>query len=152
MKNSAHCGQCPCQLQVCTTLQWRNLTTWYTTSDQHKEIADARMNRDIHDLVKINSKLAPFTPFSDDDSLRNIVTGIEAPSDTNVHEYKTIGTSIINAMVDQPVFQYSFKRKDKAKTLGHSSSMPIAPDRTIDTALLFQRFIVVSQNGVLSMQ
>ena len=110
------------------------------------------MNRDIHDLVKINSKLAPFTPFSDDDSLRNIVTGIAAPSDTNVHEYKTIGTSIINAMVDQPVFQYSFKRKDKAKTLGHSSSMPIAPDRTIDTALLFQRFIVISQNGVLSMQ
>ena len=55
-------------------------------------------------------------------------------------------------MVSQAAFQYSFKRKDKAKTYGHSSSMPIAPDRTIDPALLFQRFIVVSQTGDLSMQ
>ena len=46
----------------------------------------------------------------------------------------------------------SFKRKDRAKTLGHSSSVPIAPDRTIDPALLFQRFIVVSQTGDLSIQ
>ena len=55
-------------------------------------------------------------------------------------------------MVGQAVFQYSFKRNDKAKTLGHSSSVPIAPDRTIDPALLFQRFIVVSQKGDISMQ
>ena len=40
--------------------------------------------------------------------------------------------------------------EDKAKTLGHLSSVSIAPDRTIDLALLFQRFIVVSQKGVLS--
>ena len=76
-----------------------NLT--YTTSDQHKESNDAPLNRDIHDLGKINSSLIPFTPFSEDRSLRNIVTGIEAPS---------------------------------------------------DTALLFQRFIVVSQTDDLSMQ
>ena len=62
-----------------------NLT--YTTSDQHKETTDARLNRDIHDLAKINSRLIPFTSFSEDRSLRNIVTGIEAPFDTNVHEY-----------------------------------------------------------------
>ena len=129
---------------------FNNLT--YTTSDQHKETTDARLNRDIHDLAKINSKLIPFTPFSEDGSLRNIVTGIEAPSDTNVHEYKAVGMNIINKMVGQAAFQYSFKRKDKAKTLGDSSSVPIAPDRTIDPALLFQRFIVVSQTGVLSMQ
>ena len=41
---------------------FNNLT--YTGSDQHKETIDARLNRDIHDLAKINSRLIPFTPFS----------------------------------------------------------------------------------------
>ena len=109
---------------------WNNLT--YTTSDEHKETTDARLNRDIHDLAKINPRLIPFTPFSEDRSLRNSVPGIEAPSDTNVHEYKTVGMNIINTMVSQAAFQYSFNRKDRAKTLGHSSSVPIVPDRTID--------------------
>ena len=104
----------------------------YITSDQHKETTDARLNRDIHDLAKINSRLIPFTPFSEEFSLRNSVTGIEAPSDTNVHEYKAVGMNIINTIVSQAAFQYSFKSKDRTKTLGHSSSVPIAPDRTID--------------------
>ena len=95
---------------------FNNLT--YTTSDQHKETTDARLNRDIHDLVKINSRLIPFTPFSEDRSLRNIVTGIKAPSDTNVHEYKAVGMNIINIIVSHAAFQYSFKCKDMAKTLG----------------------------------
>ena len=95
---------------------FNNLT--YTTSDQHKETTDARLNRDVHDLAKINSRLIPFTPFSEDRSLRNIVTGIEAPSDTNVHEDKAVGMNIINTMVSQAAFQYYFKRKDRAKTLG----------------------------------
>ena len=55
--------------------------------------------------------------------------------------------NIINTMVGQAAFHYSFKHKDKAKTLGLLSSVPIAPDRTIDPALLFPRFIVVSQTG-----
>ena len=99
-----------------TMQDFNNLT--YTTSDQHKETIDARLNRDIHDLAKINSRLIPFTPFSEDRSLRNIVTGIEAPSDTNVHEYKAVGMNIINTMVSEAAFQYYFKRKDRAKTLG----------------------------------
>ena len=36
----------------------------YITSGQHKETTDACLNRDIHDLAKINSRLIPFTPFS----------------------------------------------------------------------------------------
>ena len=95
---------------------FNNLT--YTTSDQHKEATDARLNRNIDDLDKINSRLIPFTPFSDDRSLRNIVTGIEAPSDTNVHKYKAVGINIINTMVSQAAFQYYFELKDRTKNLG----------------------------------
>ena len=45
-----------------------------------------------------------------------------------------------------------FKRKDKAKTLANISSVKVAPERTIDPGLLFQRFLVVSKLGVLSLE
>ena len=125
----------------------------YITSDQHKETTDARLNRDIHDLAKIISRLIPFTPFSEDRSLRNNVTGIEAPSDTNVHEYKAVGMNIINTIVSQAAFQYSFKSKYRAKPL--DTRLPCQLPQTapsIPPPLLFQRFIVVSQTGDLSMQ
>ena len=86
---------------------FNNLT--YTTSYEHKETTDAHLNRGKHDLAKINARLIPSTQFSEDRSLRNIVTGIEAPSATNVHEYKAVGMNIINTMVCQSAFQYSFQ-------------------------------------------
>ena len=96
---------------------FNNLT--YTTSGQHKKTTDARLNRGIHDLAKINSRMIPFTSFSEDRPLQNIVTGIGAPSDTNVHEYKAVRMNIINTMFSQAAFQCSFKRNDLAKTLEH---------------------------------
>nr|XP_006818341.1 PREDICTED: peptidyl-glycine alpha-amidating monooxygenase B-like [Saccoglossus kowalevskii] len=50
----------------------------YTTSEQHKDLTEARMKRDTADLEKISSKLAVCSPFSPDSSLRNIVTGVVA--------------------------------------------------------------------------
>jgi len=55
-------------------------------------------------------------------------------------------------MIGQPVFSFSIKRKEKAKTLGNSSAVQVAPDRTIDPSLLFQRFLVVSRTGDLSLE
>ena len=43
----------------------------------------------------------------------------------------------------------SFKRSSKVKTLASGSVVKVAEDRTIDPALLFQRFLVVSQTGDL---
>ena len=124
----------------------------YTTSEQHKESTGSRISRDLFDLSKIRSKLDVNTPFSPDPSLRNVVNGVVATEDVNVHLYESVGMKIIEKMIEQPVFKISFKRKDKAKTLGDMSSVQIAPEQTIDPALLFQRFVVVSQTGELLMQ
>ena len=124
----------------------------YTTSEQHKESMEARIKRDMSDLTKINTKLSSCSPFSSDPSLRNVVNGIVATQDVNVHEYETVGRKIIDNMIDQPVFTFSFKRKDKAKTLAAISSVKVSPEQTIDCALLFQRFLVVSKSGDLSLQ
>ena len=56
----------------------------YTTSEQHKEFTEARINRDSSDLSKISSKLIACTPFSHEPSLRNIVNGAVAKSDMNL--------------------------------------------------------------------
>ena len=70
----------------------------------------------------------------------------------NVHEYEYVGCIIIHKMKGQPAFTFSFSRKDNAVTLGQQSTIKIAADRTIDSALLLQRFMVVSQTGELSLE
>ena len=45
------------------------------------------------------------------------------------------------------MFAFPFKRKDKVKVLGTSSAIKVAPDRTIDTSLLYHRFLVVYRTG-----
>ena len=124
----------------------------FTTSEQHKDSTEARMKRDTSDLEKINTKLTSCSPFSEDPSLRNIVNGVVANAIVNVHEFESVGRKIIENMIGQPAFTFSFKRKDKAITLGDVSAIKVAPDHIIDPALLFQRFLVVSKTGELSLE
>ena len=101
------------------------------------------MKRDRSDLEKIKEKLRICTPFSPDPSLRNIVTGVVAKEEVNVHEFETVVNEIIEKMIGKPVFEISFKWKDRAKTLADDSTIKVAKDRTIDPALLFQRFLIM---------
>jgi len=48
-------------------------------------------------------------------------------------------------MIVQPAFTFSFSRKDEAKTVGETSAVKVARNRTIDSALLFRRFLVISK-------
>ena len=127
-------------------------TLCYTTSEQHKDLTSARMKRDISDIQKIKAKLAFCSPFSDDSSLHNVVNSVVANPNVNVHESELIGRRIIENMIEQPLFTYSFKRKDKAITLGNVSAIKVAPDQSIDPALLFQRFLVVARTGETSLE
>ena len=124
----------------------------YTTSEQHKEATQARVQRDSSDLEKLKTSLAVYSPFSQDPTLRNIVNGGVADGDVNVHEFESVGRNIMDKMIGQSVFSIAFKRKDNAKTLANISSVKVSPERTIDPGLLFQRFLVVSKLGVLSLE
>ncbi|XP_064094950.1 uncharacterized protein LOC135207244 [Macrobrachium nipponense] len=123
----------------------------YTTSDQHKDLTKARM-RDASDLQKLKTKLLSCSPSSEDSSLRNVVGGVVANPHENVLEYESIGKKIIENMIGQSAFRYSFKRKNKAITLGDVSAIKVAPDQSIDPALLFQRLLVVAKTGELSLE
>jgi len=108
--------------------------------------------RDSFDLEKLKASLDIYSPFSRDPTLRNIVNGVVAEGDVNVHEFESVGRKLIDKMIGQAVFQISFNRKDKAITLANISSVKVTPERTIDPGLLFQRFLVVSNIGVLSLE
>ena len=69
-----------------------NLT--YTTSPQHKDSTEARIKRDASDLEKIRIKLAAWSPFTSDPTLRNIANGIVAGPDVNVHDFESVGNKI----------------------------------------------------------
>ena len=65
-----------------------------------------------------------------------------------VNVFESVGHKIIENMIDRSEFTHKLMRKEKAKTLGDTSAVRIAPDRTIDPALLFQRFLGVPCQGI----
>ena len=77
--------------------------------------------------------------------MRNIVNEIVAGVDVNVHDFESVGNNIIEDRMSS--FTYKFKRKDRTQTIGNLSTVQIAPDRTINPAILFQYFLVVSRSG-----
>ena len=89
-------------------------------------------------------KLTTFSPFNQEPSLRNIITGVNATECVNVHELFTEGESIVRQMEEQSVFEYKYKRKLKVKTLA-SKEVVVAHATALDHSLLFQRFLTVSQ-------
>ena len=101
----------------------------YTAGEQHKELSTFRVSRDDADFVTIIAKLE-----------NDIV---------NVHDLFTIGNDVVKNMDSHFIFSYSHKTSLNVKTLASSSAINVADDRTIDPALLFQRFLVVSQTGDL---
>lgn len=58
---------------------------------------------------------------------------------------------MITKMEDQLIFSYSHKRNTKVKIMASARAVKVAEDKTTDPAPLFQRFLVVSQSGELSL-
>src|SRR6218665_2243315 len=76
--------------------------------------------------------------------LRSIVNGVVAHELVNVHKYEEVSREIMHTMIGKPVFTFTFRRKDIAITLGETSAVRIASDRTIYFVLPFQHFLVVA--------
>ena len=81
----------------------------YTTSEQHKDLTEARIKRDTADLEKISEKLAGCSPYSSDPTLRNIINGIVAQECVNVHEYESVAQNVFQKMIGHDVFSLSYQ-------------------------------------------
>jgi hypothetical protein len=124
----------------------------FTTSEQHKESSLSRIERDTLDISKLYAKLSACSPFTADPSLRNIINGFVGKEEVNVYDYESVGKSIMHKMLGEPVFSFAFKKIYKAKTMSSSSGVMVSPEKTIDSSLLFQRFLVVSRTGELDLE
>ena len=109
----------------------------YTTSEQHKDISQARQTRDTAGAPKFMSFIEWRSPFDTNPSLQNIVSGIIAGNNVNVHCAKEIGDAIINGMMGKGVLQYSFKRKDQAVTFDSKIVIKIGGEVVQIDPLLF---------------
>ena len=125
--------------------------TVFTISEQHKEAMPSRMERDWTDMAKLATKLEKLSPFSEGKALRNIITGTNSDTDVNVQDLFSAGKETVTHMEGQAIFSYTYKWKAKVKTLAASRTIKITEDQTIDSALLFQRFLVVSQSEELGL-
>lgn len=110
----------------------------YATSIQHKELSASQVRRDETDLGKVAEQLDSFKPFSGDESLHNIITGINANEDVNVQDLFKIGKDIVQKMDGQSVLSYSHKRSLKAKTLASSKNVKVSADCSMSATICFQ--------------
>ena len=124
--------------------------TTFTTSEQHKENNSTRMAKHSSDIKDLLQYLTQRNPFSTDVpmSLRNISTGITAHASVNCDTAKHVGQKIIQSMTDQKVVEHTFRKKDRAVTMGRIRSVKIRDEVvSVDPLLLFQRLLTAGDRS-----
>ncbi|VDI06569.1 Hypothetical predicted protein [Mytilus galloprovincialis] len=122
----------------------------YCTSDEHKEATRARKERDRVDTLAILEYLTERNPFTNDVSLRNIETGVEAEPDVNVDKAESTGNKTLELMKGQKILNYSFKKSNQSITLAAKPKSKSDSDflnTDIDPQLMFQR-LTTAANGL----
>lgn len=123
--------------------------TDFHTSSQHKEAGKPRKDRDYKDTLTFLSFLAERNPFREDTLLRNIETGVTSDTTVNAYKAEEIGNSVLQTMVGKNVFDFSFKKSQKAVTLNTTPAVKLDGENVnVDPQLLFQRLTAASQRSV----
>ena len=120
------------------------------SQEQHKDMFEARIKRDSKDRNTFLDYLNDRNPFADqnENSLRNIETGVLADSCVNVDNAKTIGLQVIEDMENKNVSDYVFRKKNQAVTLGSKHNIKVDGEEVhVDSQLLFQRLVAVSESA-----
>ena len=140
------CSKMKCALESLTKVT-------YKSSEQHQASRPSRINRDYTDAAKILKYLIERNPFDERSELLDIDTGEVAAETVNVFNAKSIGDSILKKMVEKPVFEYSYQRKDMAVTMKSKSSVELDGETIpIDNQLLFQRLSIVAGRDHLELE
>ena len=67
----------------------------------------ARIATNTADRTKLVTTLGRYSPFSDENTLRNIITGMNADDDVNVNNLFTVGIETVAKIERQLIFSYS---------------------------------------------
>ena len=113
----------------------------YSTSDQHQQSSETRMDVDLADYNKIYSFLEEREPFRNHPELVNIVTGVEAGDHVTSHKALSLGNCILNLMVGQDIKKFKFPRKMTVVNMAAVLIKGKKTSYTIDPNFLFQRLL-----------
>ena len=117
----------------------------FHTSEQHKDSSISRQKRDRQDVIKIISYMRDRNPFTESTPLRNIYTGMNAEDTINAYAAEECGRKIIDSMVGQNAFDYTFKKSKQVLTMSSKLSITVDEGRVeVDPQVLFQRLATVS--------
>ena len=119
----------------------------YHTSEQHREMSQARQQRDVRETSEILSFLTMHDPFSGDPTLHSISSGVVASETVNVDNAKSVGDAIICSMAGHSVHDFVFKKQNQSVTMGSKIAISTSEDKIqVDPQLLFQRLCLVASN------
>lgn len=122
----------------------------YESSEQHKEATPARLEKDFKDASKIMGYVVTRSPFCEESDLINIHTGEVADKSVNVDNSFNVGMEILKSMHGVSVYDYSFKKKDKAVTMKIRSTVDLDGEVvSVDPQLLFHHLITTLAGGTL---
>ncbi len=118
----------------------------YSTSEQNKDMTKARQDRDWKDTQTLLKYLHERNPFTSEDRLHSISTGVHASSSVNVDAAKDVGNTILASMEGISAADYTFKRKNQVFTLDTKCVVRIDGVAVqIDPQLLFQRLTIAAK-------
>ena len=107
-------------------------------------MSDSRIKRDMKDTKTILEFMEARDPFSEDSTLRSIVTGVIADNRVYVDKAKEVGQNILKTMIHKSTEEYTFKKDKQAITMDtYIISEVIHKEIQVDPQLLFQRLMAV---------
>ncbi|KAF4530425.1 hypothetical protein B566_EDAN015256 [Ephemera danica] len=116
-------------------------------SEQHKEMRDARIERDKKDIDKLYHWLLVRNPFNEfQKHLISLNTGVVAQTTVNCHMARELAVAQIDKLIGMEIAEIKFQRKNRVVNLAAAaSSITIHDEKVcIDPALLFSRMICLN--------
>ena len=101
----------------------------------------------IKDILTILLFLKERSPLEYGESLRNTATGVAA--DSSVNQAIEIGNAIIQKMIWEDAFEFSFRKKDQTVMVGCTTALRLDGELiVVDPTLLFRRLITNACHGL----
>ena len=88
----------------------QNLTLRYVISEQHKDATPAHKKLDTEHTMKLLEFLETHDPFTKEERLHSIISGIAADSTSNAYDAKAVSEIVLKKMEGKTASEYTFKR------------------------------------------
>lgn len=120
----------------------------FTTSEQHIEMRNSRINRDNDDVKKLLDWFSQHPSFPEMKEIMSISTGIIGNEKINCHMSQELGIASILKIIDCDFDTVKFRRKDKVTPLAViNTGIRIEEDIIpINPLLIFQRMCIAKQS------